>query len=162
MNNQKLATINQLNEVAHEMRERQELIKSALTEVNHGMASAITLARDQGAALVQVENSIKGHCSIDDWLKAHVPALSPDEAKKYKRITSEHLVDPRQCAFAFLPKPETTGDKVKRIEASDWEKAAGAVAKLNDAIADVDSWPAGQRDALTESLAGIMAKLSKN
>lgn len=151
--NDQLQHINDLKPIAQRMRERQEVIIKRKADVYAHIGELVSLASEQGRDCLLAKTKLGKLLRWSDWLNAHVPNITEDEAHKYERITTEQLSDPRQCVFAFLP-PHESEPKPARTPPKAWERAWGFVTKLKSIIqpTEIKSWPASQVDLTRHEL----------
>lgn len=158
ISNNKLATISELQTLAREMRDGQELINDRKRDLLANMGELIALAAEQGQRCLLAKTKLHKTLRWSDWLQSHVPNLPEQEAAKYERISTEQITDVRQGLFAFLP--PTEAKKIEeRTPPSKWEAAWGFVEKLKKAITaePLDKWPKTQVE-LTKSQLEPVAK----
>jgi hypothetical protein len=151
--NTTLAINTELKPVAAAMRARQEQIEKDKRDVYGRIGSLVASAQEQGAAVALVKAKLSKNISLEDWLHAHVPNLTAQDAAKYERIAHEQLTDPRQCMFAFLP-PSEAKDKETRTPPSPREVVWAGAVKLMKAfeLADIKSWDETEKDLTRREL----------
>lgn len=161
--NTTLAINTELKPVAAAMRARQEQIEKDKRDVYGRIGSLVASAQEQGADVLMVKAKLSKTMSFDDWLKAHVPNLSAQDAAKYERITHEQLTDPRQCIFAFLP-PAEAKEAEKRTPPSPREVVWAGAVKLMKAFefANVESWDEREKDLTRKELEPLARTLWPN
>lgn len=159
----KLANINDLQPIAQRMRERQESIEADKRDVFGRIANLIGLAAEQGQDCLLAKTKLGKHLRWSDWLRAHVPQLSEDDAAKYERISTEQLVDPRQCVFAFLPPAERKAIE-QRLPAKPFEVVCGCITKLKSTLRDepIDQWPQDRLEIARGELEPVVKVLWPN
>ncbi len=154
---EQLAIINNLAPIAVELRERQDVIDSKLRQW-HGITADLVLeASEQGRSIINAKHHLGGRLKWSDWLHAHVPNLSEDQAAKYERIATEQLRDPRQCVFAFLPPPEH--EHIERMKPALWELGWGYLSKFVRVADDFGKWPPQQVELARQELEPVAKRL---
>lgn len=148
-----LAINTELKPIAAAMRARQEQIEKDKRDVYGRIGSLVASAQEQGAAVALVKAKLSKNISFEDWLHAHVPNLTAQDAAKYERINYEQLTDPRQCIFAFLP-PAEAKDKEHRIPPSPREVLWTGVTRLMKAfeLANIEEWDETDKDLTRREL----------
>ena len=125
------------------MRERQELIEAGKRDVFGRIGELVGLAAEQGQDCLLAKTKLNGELKWSDWLRAHVPQLNEQDAAKYERISTEQMIDPRQCVFAFLPASERPASTaLQRTPPAAFEVFAGYVVKLKATLRDnpISEW----------------------
>lgn len=159
--NTNLQIATQLAPIAKQMRERQEQIERDKSDVYARIGNLVALASDQGRDCLLAKVKLGKAMRWSDWLHAHVPNLSEQDAAKYERISTEQISDPRQCVFAFLPERTQSEDKPERSKPSFFEAVLTHTYKL-EALAKVqpvDQWPQDQQEAARVRLRPIVSAL---
>ena len=157
----KLAQINDLQPIARRMRERQEQIEADKKEAFKRIGDLIVLAAEQGQDCLLAKTKLGKNLKWSDWLHAHVPQLSEADAAKYERITTEQLIDPRQCVFAFLPPAERDTAPTERTPPKSFEVVAGYITKLKATLRDdpIEKWPQDRVALTRKELEPLVCKL---
>jgi hypothetical protein len=143
--NETLAALTELQPIARRMRERQEQIERDKSKVYDNIGNLIASAQEQGQDILTAKAKLGKKVKWSDWLHAHVPSLSEQDATKYERLTTEQLSDPRQCMFAFLPNAERKDDvEVERTKPNAKEFIWRKISTLRNAIKtfDIGTWAA--------------------
>lgn len=158
--NETLVINNELKPIAAAMRARQEQIEKDKRDVYGRIGSLVASAQEQGADVLLVKAKLSKNMAFEDWLHAHVPNLTIQDAAKYERITHEQLTDPRQCIFAFLP-PSEAKEKDTRIPPSPREIVWAGAVKLMKAFefANVESWDEREKDLTRKELEPLVKTL---
>lgn len=147
--------------IATEMRRTQAEIENRKAKWVEEITALASLAMEQGRMVAEARAAIDGAMSLEDWLRMNVPALTPTDAAKFERIAKEQLTDPRQCVFAFLPKPEAKQLEAPRTPPDFWESFFGVAERLRRATRDnpVAGWPTEQQDIARQRLEPIVREL---
>ena len=154
--NEHAVVINTLQPYATTLRDRQEAIDAKVKQLFAIISDLRNETFEQGRTIIEAKHCLGGRLSWSEWLRAHVPSLSHQQASKYERITTEQLEDPRQCLFAFLPPVEK--DHVERMKPKPWERAWGFLFKFTRA-AKIEEWPKEQIEYTRDALDPVVRKL---
>jgi hypothetical protein len=161
--NTTLAINTELKPIAAAMRSRQEQIEKDKRDVYGRIGSLVASAQEQGADVAMVKAKLSKNISFEDWLHAHVPNLTSQDAARYERIAHEQLTDPRQCIFAFLP-PSEAKEKDTRIPPSPREVVWAGAVKLMKAfeLANIEEWDEREKDLTRKELEPMARTLWPN
>ena len=155
--NDKLQTINELAPIASRLRDREEQISALKRDMIGNLSELIGLAGEQGKDLIIAKTKLSGKMSFSDFLSCHTPTITEVQAKKYERITTEHVTGFRQAMFAFLDVDVDDTDKPKRLPPAQWESAIGLINRLSRV--NVIEWPEDRVCEARKSMADVVERL---
>jgi len=161
MSQDTLAAINDLQPIAHRLRDRQEQIDKGKQHLCENIAELTSLAYEQGRDIILAKTKTGKTIKFSEWLHIHVPTLQLSQAGKYERVATEQLTDPRQCIFAFLPEADVKKLLPARCKPAPWEVGWGFAHRLHSlaAATPICDWPTQQRDYLAQELEPLAREL---
>jgi hypothetical protein len=156
--NERIQIASELNDIARQMREREEQILHAIKQSKDTLYSVVPLIVEQGGATALVETKLGGVMTLDSWLTGNVPSLSTSRAKKYKRY-AQAGVDERQVLLLGFSGEAPA--HVQHEERPRWQVALTAFGRLRKIVRDgaLDSFDDGKLTAARRELEPVAKKL---